>query len=115
MPTKRLPIKLTSLLRKFCLLILIIAYTLTIFISIDRIINLLPNIENEIFLFLVKIAVIIIVLIVGISLFFGLILMYAFIEPFIVEKILPQKLKIFFNIDRIEETYTPKENNEIKR
>jgi len=104
----RLPTKITGLLRRGVYFIFSIAYSVAIFLCMDVVVKILPIIENVLLNLLAKFAVIIVVFIVGILLFIALILLYAIVEPFIVENILPKKIKTHLNIDKIEATYTPK-------
>ncbi|SEU15603.1 hypothetical protein SAMN05444285_1615 [Draconibacterium orientale] len=78
-----------------------------LFFIIDNAVQFVPR-EIK-FRILLKIAVMLMVGAIGILLPVVLIYPYAKFEEFIVEKVIPQKIKIFFNIDKIEESYTPKE------
>ncbi|AHW61544.1 hypothetical protein [Draconibacterium orientale] len=104
---KRLPIRVTKIIRKTCGFLIIIGYVMFLFFIIDNAVQFVPR-EIK-FRILLKIAVMLMVGAIGILLPVVLIYPYAKFEEFIVEKVIPQKIKIFFNIDKIEESYTPKE------
>jgi type IV secretory pathway component VirB8 len=71
---------------------------------------LLKTVPNEIRLkWLFDIAIIFFTMLIAFLLPIILIYPYAKFEEYLIEKIIPKNIKIFFNIDKIEETYLPKE------
>lgn len=104
---KRLPIWLTIILRKICVFLFAIGYALLFIYIINDAITLIPHGIKLRLLF--KIIVILVVGVFCALLPVLLIYPYAKLEEFLIEKVIPKKIKIFFNIDKIEESYTPKE------